>query len=107
MEHQSSAVASDKIKNIMDKADSQKLSIIIPTYNEERTIGKVIERIITKDVGGICLGLDYEIVVVDDGSRDGTADVVYGSRFDGVWRRMCWWHRIALPTNISLHICHR
>jgi glycosyltransferase involved in cell wall biosynthesis len=45
------------------------VSIIIPAYNEEKTIGDVIE-----DTASIMdsLHLPYEIIVVDDGSTDGT-----------------------------------
>ncbi len=43
-----------------------KLSIIIPAYNESGTIGALIEKL-----GG--LYPDAEIIVVDDGSTDGTA----------------------------------
>lgn len=54
----------------------QKLSIIIPTYNEGQTIGNVIETVIAKVIGGATLGLDYEIIVVDDGSTDTTKEIV-------------------------------
>ncbi len=40
--------------------------MIIPAYNEEKTIGRVIDRLKK-------LPLDLEIIVVDDGSSDGTA----------------------------------
>jgi dolichol-phosphate mannosyltransferase len=43
--------------------------VIIPTYNEKENI----ERIIRKVIG---LGLDFEVLVIDDGSPDGTADIV-------------------------------
>lgn len=46
-----------------------RVSFLVPAYNEERTIGEVLERI-------DALGLDAQIVVVDDGSEDGTAEVV-------------------------------
>ncbi|MEM1658195.1 MAG: glycosyltransferase family 2 protein [Candidatus Jordarchaeales archaeon] len=42
-----------------------KVSIIIPCFNEEGTISEVIERVKKVD-----LGLEKEIVVVDDGSTD-------------------------------------
>lgn len=42
-----------------------RLSVVIPAYNEERTIGEVIARLKS-------LVLDVEIVVVDDGSTDRT-----------------------------------
>ena len=49
------------------------LSIIIPAYNEEARIGPTLERI-----GEYMLssGMDYEIIVVDDGSTDDTRSVV-------------------------------
>jgi glycosyltransferase involved in cell wall biosynthesis len=45
------------------------VTFLIPAYNEARTIGEVLDRIAT-------LNLDYEAIVVDDGSTDGTADIV-------------------------------
>jgi len=48
------------------------LSIIIPVYNEELTIGNIIDR--TK-VAAQKIGLPYEIVVVDDRSYDGSLSV--------------------------------
>lgn len=45
------------------------LSIIVPLYNEEESIVPLYESIV-KSVGE--LGLEYEIVFVDDGSRDST-----------------------------------
>jgi glycosyltransferase involved in cell wall biosynthesis len=45
------------------------VSFLIPAYNEAATIGEVLERI-------DALGLDSQIVVVDDGSTDATASIV-------------------------------
>ncbi len=50
----------------------EKLSVIIPAYNEERYIGKVIPKVIKAN----SLGLAKEIIVVDDGSRDNTEEIV-------------------------------
>jgi glycosyltransferase involved in cell wall biosynthesis len=50
---------------------SNKVSIVIPAYNEGGIIGQVIEQVrevLTSNA------LDHEIIVVDDGSRDSTAD---------------------------------
>lgn len=46
------------------------LSIIIPAYNEQATIGQLLERIRTVDTAS--LGFRKEIIVVDDGSTDRT-----------------------------------
>jgi glycosyltransferase involved in cell wall biosynthesis len=45
-----------------------RVSFLIPAFNEEATIGEVLERI-------AALGLDAQVVVVDDGSTDGTASI--------------------------------
>lgn len=46
-----------------------KTTFLIPAYNEARTVADVLDRIAALD-------LDYETIVVDDGSTDRTADIV-------------------------------
>lgn len=48
-----------------------KVSIVVPVYNEERTVGPVLDALERLD-------LDCEIIVVNDGSTDGTAAVLAG-----------------------------
>jgi len=48
----------------------QKLSIVIPVYNERATLEELLSRVIAVDVG-----LEREIILVDDGSTDGTRDI--------------------------------
>lgn len=48
-----------------------KLSILIPVYNERRTIGEAVRR-----ARNVELPVDREIIIVDDGSEDGTKEVV-------------------------------
>lgn len=52
----------------------KRLSIVIPAYNEERFIGTLLERIRAVDLSAH--GLEKELIVVDDCSKDGTVDVV-------------------------------
>jgi len=47
------------------------LSIIVPVYNEERTVRSVIERLIDID-----LPVAREIIIVNDGSTDGTREAL-------------------------------
>lgn len=47
------------------------VSIIIPAYNAERTVGKTLEACLNQDYKG-----EFEVVVVDDGSTDNTKNVV-------------------------------
>ncbi len=52
----------------------QKLSIIIPAYNEEKHIGALLDRVL--NVNTERCGFSKEVVVVDDGSKDRTSDIV-------------------------------
>lgn len=51
-------------------------SVIIPTYNRERLLGRAIKSVLKQTC------TDYELIVVDDGSKDRTAKVVnsFGSQ---------------------------
>ena len=45
--------------------------VIIPTYNEKENIEAIITAVMN-------LPLAFEVLVIDDGSPDGTADIVKG-----------------------------
>jgi glycosyltransferase involved in cell wall biosynthesis len=49
-----------------------KLSIVIPVYNEERWVAALLDRVLAAD----SCGLAKELVVVDDCSTDGTRDIL-------------------------------
>ncbi len=49
----------------------KKVSIIIPAYNEEKTIEKILKKIIS-----VKLPLEKEIIVVNDGSTDKTKEIL-------------------------------
>ena len=53
-----------------DMSDSPSISVIIPAYNRADTIGPVIESVICQSIPV------SEIIVIDDGSTDGTGSVV-------------------------------
>ena len=51
----------------------EKISVIIPIFNEVRTIKKVLEAVDNVSVGAV-----KEIIIVDDCSSDGTRDILRG-----------------------------
>ena len=46
-----------------------KLSVVIPVYNERNTLRVVVERV-------LAVGLDVEVICVDDGSKDGSRELL-------------------------------
>ena len=46
------------------------ISVIIPVYNEEKTIQKVVRKIIKQEI------FKYEIIIVDDNSSDDTKNKI-------------------------------
>jgi len=64
-----------------------KLSIIVPVYNEERTIAGVIDAIQAVDLYS-CFAepIEKEIIVIDDGSTDGTAPAIAAIPANGRFR---------------------
>ena len=47
-----------------------RLSIIIPAYNAERTLRDCLDSALDQDYG------DFEVIIVDNGSTDGTSDII-------------------------------
>jgi len=46
-----------------------KISVIMPAYNEKATVEKIIQKV-------LAVNISKEIIIVDDGSTDGTRDVL-------------------------------
>src|SRR6266566_3088419 len=97
------------------RSQIMKLSVVMPIYNERNTLRSVIQRVLS-------VPLDIELLCVDDGSSDGSTeilselraehenlrfflqphnmgkgDVVYGSRFlgSGPHRVLYFWHSVG------------
>src|SRR3982751_2846745 len=56
-----------------------KLSVLIPVYNERYYVGELLRRVLNV---ALPEGLERELIVVNDGSTDGTADVITQFAFE-------------------------
>lgn len=50
-----------------------KLSVLIPVYNERRTLREIVRRVLAQDVPGVD---EIEVIIVDDCSTDGSDEVI-------------------------------
>ena len=57
--------------------DSPRVTFVMAVYNTTRTVGAAVESVLGQEFG------DLELVVIDDGSTDGTAEVVRGGAMSG------------------------
>ncbi|HXO19416.1 MAG TPA: glycosyltransferase [Thermoanaerobaculia bacterium] len=55
------------------KPEALKLSVVIPVYNERYLVRELVARVLAVEVAGV---REVEIVVVDDGSSDGSRDIL-------------------------------
>ncbi len=60
-------------------SDFRKISILIPVFNEARTVEEIIRRVRAADTGG----LEKELILVDDASTDGTSEILQKLSRDG------------------------
>ena len=51
------------------------LSMVIPAYNEEDGIAAIVERVLEQRESLAAIGMDLELIVVDDGSCDRTSEI--------------------------------
>lgn len=58
-----------------------KVSVVIPVYNEKSTIEEVVHRVLAVNLG---TDIEREVIVADDGSRDGTREILARLHDDGV-----------------------
>lgn len=66
-----------------------RLSVLVPVYNERATIERLLEEVVAVDTG-----LTLEVLVGDDGSRDGTREILSKLTLPGV-------RIIFLPENVG------
>lgn len=59
------------MNQLLTPVENPKLSLVVPMYNEERFLDDVIQRLVALD-------FDTEILLIDDGSTDSTAQIAAG-----------------------------
>jgi len=71
------------IDKTLDKKNQHKLSIVIPCYNEEKTLSEILDKLISLSLPQ---GFDREIVIVDDDSKDTSWQIIqqYSGKYDFV-----------------------
>lgn len=76
-----------------------KISIIVPCFNEEAVLPKLFERL---DSVAATWGLDHEIICVDDGSRDRTWELLKAqNQKDPRWRCLSFARNFGHQTAVS------
>jgi glycosyltransferase involved in cell wall biosynthesis len=68
----------------MAQPETPELTLIVPVYNEERRIREALAEILAADLGVA----SREVLIVDDGSTDGTAALLDGLELPGYVRRL-------------------
>lgn len=73
---------------------SPTFSVIITTHNRPRLVRRCVENVLGQDFSRE----DYEIIVVDDGSKQATAQVLepYRTQIDYVWQAQAGWGKARL-----------
>lgn len=71
-----------------------KITVLIPAYNEKRTIEEIITRV-------EATGLPHEILVIDDGSSDGTREILEKLNDQGVIRAL--FHQKNIGKGAAIH----
>jgi polyisoprenyl-phosphate glycosyltransferase len=82
----------------------QQVSIVIPVYNECETLAALFARLATTIER--CADVSFEVILVDDGSRDGSADIVdefcdRDARFKAIHLSRNFGHQAALQAGLD------
>ena len=79
------------------RLSDSRFAVIIPAYNAEATLGLALRSV------SVQTRPDFEVVVVSDGSTDGTADIAMAFSSDPRFRLVCCAHRgVAAARNAGI-----
>jgi len=77
----------------------KKISVIVPCFNEEAVLPKLFARLTAV---AATWGCNYEIICVDDGSRDRTWEILKAqNQTDSHWRCLCFARNFGHQTAVS------
>ena len=77
----------------------QKISVIVPCFNEEAVLPALFQRL---GAVAVTWNADYEIICVDDGSRDRTWEILKAQNAkDPRWRCLCFARNFGHQTAVS------
>jgi dolichol-phosphate mannosyltransferase len=82
--------AAPRARNVAALLEPQRIVVVVPTYNEAANVRGVIDRVLS-------LGPRYEILIVDDASPDGTAELIAAQALSS--RRV---HLIRRPEKLGI-----
>ena len=68
------AVTGPDTHSVQDRMNTPRVSVVVPTYNRAGLIGRAVESVVKQTYA------DWELIMVDDGSTDETADVAASYR---------------------------
>jgi glycosyltransferase involved in cell wall biosynthesis len=68
----------DDTNEITDSISEFELSVIVPARNEEQSLPACLASLVEQSEPGFALGLEWEIIVVDDDSTDRTREIAAG-----------------------------
>jgi len=74
-----------------------KLSVVMPVYNEQATLQAVIDRV-------LAVPLDIELICVDDGSSDGSREILSGLHASYAHAQAQAWNRVVLAIEVQLDV---
>jgi glycosyltransferase involved in cell wall biosynthesis len=81
----------------------QKASVVVPCFNEELVLPRLFERL---SAAAKTWGMDYEVICVDDGSRDRTWELLKAQyRVDSHWRCLSLARNFGHQAAVSAGLC--